>query len=105
MESPEGHEYSYTHSNGRIIVRVKRLPPDLRLPGETKGKLWMWFVCLRCKETDGIYKPTRRTVMSSTTHAFSFGKYLELSFSRNLPFSRSLSCGHCLHRECLQFFG
>ncbi|KAK1323180.1 putative 1-phosphatidylinositol-3-phosphate 5-kinase FAB1D [Acorus calamus] len=102
-EPPESHAYSYTHRNGKLIVLVKRLPPNQVLPGEAEGKLWMWTICLKCPLENGVPKPTRRVVMSTEARGLSFGKFLELSFSSRSPTSRI--CGHSLNRDCLRFFG
>ncbi|RRT76682.1 hypothetical protein B296_00028240 [Ensete ventricosum] len=101
-KQPEAHMYSYTHQNGNLSVHVSKLPPELQLPGEAEGKIWMWTRCLRCKDGKGI--STRRVVLSSSARYLSFGKFLELSFSRHSA-ARLSECGHMLHRDFLRFFG
>ncbi|XP_058087843.1 1-phosphatidylinositol-3-phosphate 5-kinase FAB1B-like isoform X2 [Magnolia sinica] len=104
-ESPDAHSYSYTYQNGKLAIRVKRLPPEMLLPGEAKRKLWMWTLCLKCNRENGILKHTRRVVMSSAARGLSFGKFLELCISDDSTLSRLSTCGHLLHRDCLQFYG
>ncbi|KAL6010651.1 hypothetical protein ACLOJK_001088 [Asimina triloba] len=104
-EPPEAHVYSYTHQNGKLTAHVKRFPPGSVLPGEAEGKLWMWNLCLKCEQENGILKPTRRVVMSSAAHGLSLGKFLELVFSEQSASNTLSSCGHLLHRDCLQFYG
>lgn len=104
-EPPEAHNFSYIHKRGKLSVVVKRLSPELLLSGEAKGKLWMWRLCLKCERENGIPKPTRRVMMSSLTHCLSFGKFLDLSIWNSTASSRLASCGHLLHRDCLQFYG
>ncbi|RZR80691.1 hypothetical protein BHM03_00006762 [Ensete ventricosum] len=101
-KQPEAHMYSYTHQNGNLSVHVSKLPPEFQLPGEAEGKIWMWTRCLRCKDGKGI--STRRVVLSSSARYLSFGKFLELSFSRHSA-ARLSECGHMLHRDFLRFFG
>eukprot|EP00268_Persea_americana_P061300 TRINITY_DN7729_c0_g2_i2.p1 TRINITY_DN7729_c0_g2~~TRINITY_DN7729_c0_g2_i2.p1 ORF type:complete len:1458 (+),score=277.34 TRINITY_DN7729_c0_g2_i2:442-4374(+) len=104
-EPPEAHNFSYIHKKGKLSVVVKRLSPELLLSSEAKGKLWMWRLCLKCERENGIPKPTRRVTMSSLAHCLSFGKFLDLSISNSTASSRLASCGHLLHRDCLQFYG
>lgn len=75
------------------------------LPGESEGKIWMWSRCGRCKFQIGGSKSTKRVLVSTSSRGFSFGKFLELSFSNSSLFDRLASCGHSLHRDFLDFFG
>ncbi|XVE70780.1 hypothetical protein DITRI_Ditri10aG0098300 [Diplodiscus trichospermus] len=100
----EAHVHCYTHRQGSLTISVKELP-ELRLPGEREGKIWMWHRCLRCPRTNGFPPATRRVVMSDAAWGLSFGKFLELSFSNHAAASRVASCGHSLHRDCLRFYG
>ncbi|XP_072990564.1 putative 1-phosphatidylinositol-3-phosphate 5-kinase FAB1D isoform X2 [Typha latifolia] len=104
-EPPEAHVYNYTHSNGKITVLVRRLPPEFLLSGEAEGKIWMWSRCLRCERETGIAGSTPRVVISTSARNLSFGKFLELSFSSHSAARKLCSCGHSLHRDCLRFFG
>ncbi|KAE8778076.1 1-phosphatidylinositol-3-phosphate 5-kinase [Hordeum vulgare] len=104
-EPPEAHVYSYTHRDGNLTVLVKRLLPDHRLSGESKGKIWMWTRCLRCEQESGISKSSRRVMMSAEARNLSFGKFLELSFSSHSADRRLSVCGHSVNRDCLRFFG
>ncbi|XP_059286492.1 1-phosphatidylinositol-3-phosphate 5-kinase FAB1B [Lycium ferocissimum] len=101
---PEAHVRCYTHRQGSLTISVKKLPERI-LPGERKGKIWMWHRCLRCPRTNGFPPPTKRVVMSGAARGLSFGKFLELSFSNHAAASRVASCGHLLHRDCLRFYG
>ncbi|KAK8348713.1 hypothetical protein V6Z12_A06G097700 [Gossypium hirsutum] len=100
----EAHVHCYTHRQGSLTISVKKLQ-DLPLPGEREGKIWMWHRCLQCPRIKGFPPATRRVVMSDAAWGLSFGKFLELSFSNHAAASRVASCGHSLHRDCLQFYG
>ncbi|CAK7356447.1 unnamed protein product [Dovyalis caffra] len=100
----EAHVHCYTHRQGTLTISVKKLP-EILLPGEKDGKIWMWHRCLRCPRINGFPPATRRVVMSDAAWGLSFGKFLELSFSNHAAASRVASCGHSLHRDCLRFYG
>ncbi|CAI9114500.1 OLC1v1015238C1 [Oldenlandia corymbosa var. corymbosa] len=100
----EAHVQCYTHRQGTLTISVKKLP-EILLPGERDGKIWMWHRCLKCPRTNGFPPATRRIVMSDAAWGLSFGKFLELSFSNHAAASRVASCGHSLHRDCLRFYG
>ncbi|KAF9689837.1 hypothetical protein SADUNF_Sadunf01G0134000 [Salix dunnii] len=100
----EAHVHCYTHRQGTLTISVKKLP-EILLPGEKDGKIWMWHRCLRCPRINGFPPATRRVVMSDAAWCLSFGKFLELSFSNHAAASRVASCGHSLHRDCLRFYG
>ncbi|XP_052176538.1 1-phosphatidylinositol-3-phosphate 5-kinase FAB1B-like [Diospyros lotus] len=100
----EAHVHCYTHRQGTLTISVKKLP-ELLLPGEKEGKIWMWHRCLRCPRIKGFPPATRRVVMSDAAWGLSFGKFLELSFSNHVAASRVATCGHSLHRDCLRFYG
>ncbi|KAM5547100.1 1-phosphatidylinositol-3-phosphate 5-kinase FAB1A [Rosa sericea] len=100
----EAHIHCYTHRQGSLTISVKKLP-EIFLPGEKEGKIWMWHRCLRCPRTSGFPPATRRVVMSDAAWGLSFGKFLELSFSNHAAANRVASCGHSLHRDCLRFYG
>ncbi|PON78285.1 Chaperonin Cpn60/TCP-1 family [Trema orientale] len=100
----EAHVQCYTHRQGTLTISVKKLP-EIFLPGEKEGKIWMWHRCLRCPRINGFPPATRRIVMSDAAWGLSFGKFLELSFSNHAAASRVASCGHSLHRDCLRFYG
>ncbi|XP_011036542.1 PREDICTED: 1-phosphatidylinositol-3-phosphate 5-kinase FAB1B-like isoform X3 [Populus euphratica] len=100
----EAHVHCYTHRQGTLTISVKKLP-EILLPGEKDGKIWMWHRCLMCPRISGFPPATRRVVMSDAAWGLSFGKFLELSFSNHAAASRVASCGHSLHRDCLRFYG
>ncbi|KAI3463193.1 hypothetical protein Pfo_019856 [Paulownia fortunei] len=100
----EAHVQCYTHLHGSLTISVKKLP-EILLPGERDGKIWMWHRCLKCPRANGFPPATRRVVMSDAAWGLSFGKFLELSFSNHAAASRVASCGHSLHRDCLRFYG
>ncbi|KAK8629218.1 hypothetical protein V6N13_078069 [Hibiscus sabdariffa] len=102
--SSEAHVHCYTHRQGTLTMSVKKLP-EIFLPGEKEGKIWMWHRCLQCPRTNGFPPATFRRVMSDAAWGLSFGKFLELSFSNHAAASRVASCGHSLHRDCLRFYG
>lgn len=100
----EAHVQCYTHRQGTLTISVKKLP-EIILPGERDGKIWMWHRCLKCPRANGYPPATRRVLMSDAAWGLSFGKFLELSFSNHAAASRVASCGHSLHRDCLRFYG
>ncbi|KAI4387336.1 hypothetical protein MLD38_005176 [Melastoma candidum] len=100
----EAHVHCYTHRQGTLTISVKKLP-EVFLPGQMDGKIWMWHRCLQCPRINGFPPATRRVVMSDAAWGLSFGKFLELSFSNHAAASRVASCGHSLHRDCLRFYG
>ncbi|OIW04546.1 hypothetical protein TanjilG_13928 [Lupinus angustifolius] len=100
----EAHVHCYTHRQGTLTISVKKIP-EILLPGERDGKIWMWHRCLRCPRINGFPPATQRIVMSDAAWGLSFGKFLELSFSNHAAASRVASCGHSLHRDCLRFYG
>ncbi|KAM0832399.1 hypothetical protein ACQ4PT_064922 [Festuca glaucescens] len=104
-DPPEAHMYSYTHREGNLTVLVKRLLPRHRLPGESKGNIWMWTRCLKCEHESGISKASQKVLMSTEARNLSFGKFLELSFSSHSTARRLSICGHLVNRDCLRFFG
>ncbi|CAL9054724.1 1-phosphatidylinositol-3-phosphate 5-kinase FAB1B-like [Musa acuminata AAA Group] len=100
----EAHVHCYTHRYGSLTISVRKFP-EILLPGERDGKIWMWHRCLMCRRDNGFPPATRRVVMSDAAWGLSFGKFLELSFSNHAAASRVASCGHSLHRDCLRFYG
>ncbi|KAL8171587.1 hypothetical protein V2J09_023391 [Rumex salicifolius] len=100
----DAHVQCYTHRQGTLTISVKKLP-EILLPGECEGKIWMWHRCLKCPRMGGNPPATRRVIMSDAAWGLSFGKFLELSFSNHAAASRVASCGHSLHRDCLRFYG
>ncbi|XP_022773471.1 putative 1-phosphatidylinositol-3-phosphate 5-kinase FAB1D isoform X2 [Durio zibethinus] len=102
-ELPEAHFYYYAHHNKQLTIQVKRLAKHL--PGEAEGKLWMWSRCGKCKTGNGISNCSKRVLISTAARGLSFGKFLELSFSKHSLSSGLSSCGHSLHRDFLYFFG
>ncbi|KAM1062369.1 hypothetical protein ACFX14_026608 [Malus domestica] len=100
----EAHVHCYTHRQGSLTISVKKVP-EILLPGEREGKIWMWHRCLKCPRANGFPPATRRVVMSDAAWGLSFGKFLELSFSNHAAANRVATCGHSLHRDCLRFYG
>ncbi|XP_075633057.1 putative 1-phosphatidylinositol-3-phosphate 5-kinase FAB1C [Castanea sativa] len=103
-EPVEAHVLCFTHPQGNLTINVRCLP-DIILPGERDGKIWMWHRCLRCAHVDGVPPATRRVVMSDAAWGLSFGKFLELSFSNHATANRVAPCGHSLQRDCLRYYG
>lgn len=104
-ELPEAHFYYYAHHKKQLTIQVKRLPDRKRLPGEVKGKIWMWSRCGKCKTKNGVSKSAKRVLISTAACSLSFGKFLELCFSHHSSSDRALSCGHSVSRDFLYFFG
>ncbi|CAN4097924.1 unnamed protein product [Withania somnifera] len=102
---PEAHIFYYAHYNKLLAIQVRSLPKDKGLPGESEGRIWMWSRCGRCKFQIGSSKSTKRVLVSTDSRGFSFGKFLELSFSNSPLCNRLAGCGHSLHRDFLYFFG
>uniref|UniRef100_A0A7N0UCP9 1-phosphatidylinositol-3-phosphate 5-kinase n=2 Tax=Kalanchoe fedtschenkoi TaxID=63787 RepID=A0A7N0UCP9_KALFE len=103
-ERVEAHVRCFTHQKGSLTINVKRLP-NVKLPGEQDGKIWMWHRCLKCAHIDGIPPATRRVIMSDAAWGLSFGKFLELSFSNHATANRVAPCGHSLQKDCLRYYG
>ncbi|XP_059280352.1 putative 1-phosphatidylinositol-3-phosphate 5-kinase FAB1D isoform X1 [Lycium ferocissimum] len=104
-ESPEAHIFHYAHHNKLLTIQVRCLPVDKGLRGENEGKLWMWSRCCKCKSQNGSSVSTKRVLISNGSRGFSFGKFLELSFSNSSLFSRLSACGHSFDKDFLYFFG
>ncbi|KAJ6427185.1 hypothetical protein OIU84_022730 [Salix udensis] len=101
----EAHVHCYTHRQGTLTIAVKKLP-EILLPGEKDGKIWMWHRCLRCPRINGFPPATRRVVMSDAAWGLSFGKiFWSLVFQIMQLQAGVASCGHSLHRDCLRFYG
>ncbi|GLJ36860.1 hypothetical protein SUGI_0744430 [Cryptomeria japonica] len=103
-QPPTAHAYFYTHRQGKLTISVQQLHSDFILPSVGEGKIWMWHRCLRCEWKDGIPQGNRRVVMSDGASVLSYGKFLELIFLNHIE-AHIASCGHCLQRDCLQFYG
>ncbi|XP_051148627.1 putative 1-phosphatidylinositol-3-phosphate 5-kinase FAB1C isoform X2 [Andrographis paniculata] len=103
-ESAEAHAICYTHQHGNLMINVRQLS-SAHLPGEDDGKIWMWHRCLRCSHKKGVPPASKRVVMSDAAWGLSFGKFLELSFSKHASGNRVATCGHSLQRDCLRFYG
>ncbi|XP_055833293.1 putative 1-phosphatidylinositol-3-phosphate 5-kinase FAB1D [Solanum dulcamara] len=104
-ESPEAHIFHYAHHNKLLTIQVRCLPVDKGLRGEHEGKLWMWSRCCKCKSQNGSSLSTKRVLISTGSRGFSFGKFLELSFSNSSFFSGLSACGHSFDKDFLYFFG
>uniref|UniRef100_A0A1J3GUN0 1-phosphatidylinositol-3-phosphate 5-kinase n=1 Tax=Noccaea caerulescens TaxID=107243 RepID=A0A1J3GUN0_NOCCA len=104
-EFPEAHFYYYAHHNKQLTIQIKRLPLTKCLPGEAKGKIWMWSRCGKCKKKSGNRRSTKRVLISTAARSLSFGKFLELSFTQQTFLNRLCSCGHSFDRDFLHFFG
>lgn len=104
-ETPEAHLYYYAHQNKQLTIQIKRISVPKCLPGEAKGKIWMWSRCGKCKTKNGTRKSTKRVLISTAARSLSFGKFLELSFTQQTFLNRLCSCGHSLDKDFLHFFG
>ncbi|KAL0696367.1 hypothetical protein Bca4012_063547 [Brassica carinata] len=104
-EIPEAHLYYYAHQNKQLTIQIKRISVPKCLPGEAKGKIWMWSRCGKCKTKNGTRKSTKRVLISTAARSLSFGKFLELSFTQQTFLNRLCSCGHSFDRDFLHFFG
>ena len=98
----EEHVDCYTHQQGSLTIFVHK--QNSALPGDG-GKIWMWYRCLKCPWIDRVPRCSQRVVMSNSACDLSFGKFLELNFSRHAAASRLASCGHSVHHHCLRFYG
>lgn len=104
-EVPEAHLYYYAHQNKQLTIQIKRISVAKCLPGEAKGKIWMWSRCGKCKTKNGTRKSTKRVLISTAARSLSFGKFLELSFTQQTFLNRLCSCGHSFDRDFIHFFG
>lgn len=102
-EPMEDHEHRYTHARGCLTLYSK-VVKGTPLPGEKEGKIWMWHRCLHCARPDGVPPATRRVPLSDSAQNISFGKFLQLSFSKQADVTVT-GCGHGAYRDCLRFFG
>ncbi|CAN4119531.1 unnamed protein product [Withania somnifera] len=102
---PEAHIFHYVHHNKLLTIQVRCLPMDKGLRGEHEGKLWMWSRCCKSKSQNGSTLSTKRVLISAGSRGFSFGKFLELSFSNSSFFSGPSACGHSFDKDFLYFFG
>ncbi|KAK2749911.1 1-phosphatidylinositol-3-phosphate 5-kinase [Myotisia sp. PD_48] len=90
------HHRQYVHGDAQVSVFVQPYPAKLRGLQDT---ILMWSCCKICgNETPAI-------PMSDGTWKYSFGKYLELSFSSADLQARAGVCPHDLHRDHLRYFG
>ncbi|BFZ53030.1 Mitochondrial distribution and morphology protein 12 [Savitreella phatthalungensis] len=92
------HHRSYVHGEGRVSVVIE--PFVCPVPGMQQTIL-MWSYCKSCKTTSSVVP------MSENTWAYSFGKYLELSFySRRLRVTAGeTSCDHDFCCQHVRYFG
>ncbi|KAF6158410.1 hypothetical protein GIB67_019449 [Kingdonia uniflora] len=102
---PEAHVYYYMHQNTKLTVRVHQLSTELSLPGEAKGRLWMWRRCLKCETEKRNHGFARRVVMSNAASGLSFGKFLELGFSTQSTYNNLSRCEHSLQNNYVHFYG
>lgn len=90
------HHQQYVHGDAQISIFVQPYPSKLRGLQDT---ILMWSCCKICgNETPAM-------PMSDSTWKYSFGKYLELSFSSADLHVRAGVCSHDLHRDHLRYFG
>ncbi|KAK2878190.1 hypothetical protein FQN49_001071 [Arthroderma sp. PD_2] len=90
------HHRQYVHGEAQVSVFVQPYPSKLRGLQDT---ILMWSCCKKCgNETPAM-------PMSDSTWRYSFGKYLELSFSSADLHARAGVCPHDLHRDHLRYFG
>lgn len=90
------HHRQYVHGETQISVFVQPYQSKLRGLQDT---ILMWSRCKICGNE------TPPMPMSESTWKYSFGKYLELSFSSGDLHARAGVCPHDLHRDHLRFFG
>ncbi|KAH8816483.1 1-phosphatidylinositol-3-phosphate 5-kinase-like protein FAB1 [Xylogone sp. PMI_703] len=90
------HHRTYVHGEARITVLVEKYPS--KIPG-LQDSILMWSYCKVCK------KETQVMPMSESAWKYSFGKYLELSFSSTALHLRAGFCPHDLHRDHIRYFG
>nr|KMM69160.1 FYVE finger-containing phosphoinositide kinase [Coccidioides posadasii RMSCC 3488] len=90
------HHQQYVHGDAQVSIFVQPYPSKLRGLQDT---ILMWSCCKKCgNETPAM-------PMSDSTWKYSFGKYLELSFSSADLHIRAGVCSHDLHRDHLRYFG
>ena len=89
------HYRTYSHGSGKVSVSVNSIPCPVK---GMEGRIVMWSLCRICKES------TPFIPMSESTWKYSFGKYLELTFSHSGLQSRTHSCAHDVHRDHMRYF-
>jgi hypothetical protein len=88
------HVLSYAHQGGRLNISVAASPDQ-----SVDMQLLMWTYCKVCKSN---VSPC--VVMSERAFAFSFGKFLELTFYNSQTICRSEQCQHQLHSNITRMF-
>ncbi|TPX49379.1 hypothetical protein SeMB42_g02620 [Synchytrium endobioticum] len=89
------HVRSYAHNEGKVDVIVQAHPCPIVGMDES---VLMWSECRICKAS------TQPVPMSEDTWAFSFGKYLELTFYHTGMPCRANLCPHDIHRSHVRWF-
>ncbi|KAI9656206.1 MAG: 1-phosphatidylinositol-3-phosphate 5-kinase [Bathelium mastoideum] len=90
------HHRQYVHGDGQLSVFVEKYPSKFKGLEQT---ILMWSVCRICGQE------TQVIPMSENTWRYSFGKYLELSFSSSALHARAGVCPHDIHRNHVRYFG
>ncbi|ORY87858.1 hypothetical protein BCR37DRAFT_342278 [Protomyces lactucae-debilis] len=90
------HHRSYVHAEARVTVVTEPFP--CHLPG-MQDTILMWSYCKQCKITSPLVP------MSDNSWAYSFGKYLELTFYDKDLCVRIEDCPHNLCRDHVRYFG
>ena len=90
------HHRSYVHARARVSVITESFACPL--PG-MQNSILMWSYCKICKSTTPLMP------MSDNTWAYSFGKYLELTFYSQELGMRGDTCAHNIYRDHVRYFG
>lgn len=90
------HHRSYVHAQARVSVITEAY--SCPLPG-MQNTILMWNYCKKCDAATPLMP------MSENTWAYSFGKYLELTFYDQGLIARLDKCSHNLCREHVRYFG
>ena len=90
------HHRQYVHGEAQLNVTIEPQAPKVK---GFENVILMWSVCKVCN------KETPVVPMSDNTWAYSFGKYLELTFWGSGFRNLAGGCPHDLHREYRRYFG
>ena len=90
------HHRQYVHGEAQLNVTIEPQAPKVK---GFENVILMWSVCRICN------KETPVVPMSDHTWAYSFGKYLELTFWGSGFRNLAGGCPHDLHREYRRYFG
>lgn len=105
---PEAHIRTYLHGKGRIALRVRQAPREIKASARNSNGMWIWSRCMRCDKLAAqgddrakkLQAARRKVLLSEDAKAVSFGRFLELMLAGSELYA---ACGHSLHRDHVRF--